>query len=215
MTVIMATVGFTPAKVQPVIDREDAKEELVLFFDKDRGENSGNAGRSKRAAQELAAQAEKIGMPCRFVETDAFDLVKCCTRIRQEIKKRAGKDIVLSISGGTRVLSSAALLASILEGVRVVHISEKDNAVQPLPLLKLDDRDTLNPAQKRVLVHIREHPGSSQRDVAHALKLTKGTVSHHVHRLKRQGLVEALVDADDARIERLRAVDSADLLLVD
>lgn len=212
MTVIMATVGFTPAKVQPVIDREDEKEELVLFFDKD---SKDNPGRSRRAAQELADSAQKLGLPCKLVPLDAFDLVQCCQHIRREIRKREGKEVVLTISGGTRVLSSAALLASILEGKRAVHISERDNAVTTLPLLRLEAGKVLNASQRRVLSFIRDHPNCQQREIAAALKLTKGTVSHHVQRLKQQKLLTADEDRDDARSERLRAVPSADLLLME
>lgn len=212
MTVIMATVGFSPGKVQPIIEAEDSKEELVLFFDQD---TPTNPGRSRKAAQEIAAYAEKLGMLVRFVETDAFDLVKACQKIRAEMRKRADKDIVISVAGGTRVLSSAALLASILEGKRAVHISERDNEVQPLPMLRLEAGKVLNSKQRRVLAHIREHPDCLQRDVGAALKLTKGTVSHHVQRLKRQGLVTVRSDEGDARSERLRAVPSADLLLME
>ncbi|HEV8360381.1 MAG TPA: MarR family transcriptional regulator [Candidatus Thermoplasmatota archaeon] len=211
MTVIMATVGFTPAKIQPVIDREDAKEELVLFYDKDSRENQG---RSKAAARALEAEARKLGMAVTLREIDAFDLVGCCLEIRKEMRKRAGKDIVVSIAGGARVLSSAALLASILEGARVVHINERTNEVQALPMLKLASDDVLSPQQRRVLQHIRDHPGQQQRELAAALKLTKGTVSHHVQALKQQGLVVGEPDKDDARSERLHAVPSADLLLV-
>lgn len=209
MTVLMATVGFTPAKVHPVIDRLDEKEELVLFYDDDKD------GRSRGAAEKVAAYAESLDMPVRFVPLDAFDLVACCRVVRQEIKKRAGKDVVVSISGGTRVLLSAALLASILEGKHVVHISEKSNAIQHLPLLHLRASDVLNDKQRRVLRHIREHPGCLQRDIVDALGITKGTVSHHVKGLKKGGLVEAKGDPEDTRSQRLTAVPTAELLLME
>jgi CRISPR locus-related DNA-binding protein len=211
MTVIMATVGFTPGKIQPIIDREDDKEELVLFYDKDSKEN---AGRSKQAARTLEAEARKLGMAVTLREMDAFDLVACCQEIRKEMRKRDGRDIVVSIAGGARVLSSAALLASILEGKRVVHLNERTNEVQSLPMLRLAAEEVLSPQQRRVLLHIRDHPGTLQRELAQVLKLTKGTVSHHVQGLKQQGLVVGEADKRDARTERLHAVASADLLLV-
>lgn len=211
MTVVMATVGFTAAKVQPVLEAEDQKEELVLFYDKDSPENRG---RSRATARELADYAAKLGVPSRPIEVSAFDLVASCMQIRREIQRRKGKEIVLSVAGGTRVLSSAALLAAILEGVRVVHISEKDNTVQALPLLKLEAGGLLNPEKRAVLSWVREHPGCKQAELVAALKLTKGTVSHHVQGLARQGLLEATPDPDDSRSRRLRAVPSADLLLM-
>lgn len=207
MTVILATVGFTPAKVQPVIDRQDEKEELVLFHDRE--------PKSKAAARELAGYAQKLGIPAQAVETDAFDLVKCCLQVRREIRKRAGRELLLSIAGGTRVLASAALLAGILEGVRVVHVHEKTGEPQDLPLLTLQVQDALHPRQRRVLLYVRDHPRCAQRDIAAALRLTKGTVSHHVAALKAQRLLAAEPAPDDARSERLSAVPSADLLLLE
>jgi CRISPR locus-related DNA-binding protein len=212
MTVVMATVGFQASKVVPAIDAADAKEELVLFYDKDSKEN---AGRSKAAARELEQYARKLGLPCSPVEINAFDLVDSCQQVRREIRKRRGKDIVVSIGAGTRVLASAGLLASILEGVRVVHVSEKDGSVQPLPMLRLDAGSVLNAQKRRVLAHIRAHPGCLQRDVAAGLGLTKGTVSHHVKGLVRQGIVEARPEPSDTRTRRLHAVPSADLLLME
>jgi CRISPR locus-related DNA-binding protein len=208
MTVIMATVGFSPGKVHPILRSEEDKEEVVLFHDKD------HEGRSKKAAQEAAEQARKLGVPVHLVETDAFDLVRSCQQVREQIRKRAGKDVVVSIAGGTRVLGSAALLASILEGVRVVHIHEKTNEPQPLPMLKLKADEVLSPEQRRVLQHVFAHPGCQQRDIAAKLDLSKGTVSHHVRGLKDQGLVRAEPDEQDARSERLHAVASAELLLL-
>lgn len=215
MTIIMATVGFTPGKVHPVIDREDRKEELVLFYDKD---SRDNQGKSKLAARQLQEHGLELGMKVVLHEMDAFDLVRSCQEIRDEIRKRRARDrdadIVLSISGGTRVLSSAALLASILEGVRVVHINERTGEVQPLPMLRLRADEVLHAKQRRVLQWVKDHPGCLQREVAQALRLTKGTVSHHVQGLKEQGLVLGEPDKDDARSERLHAVPSADLLLL-
>lgn len=213
MTVVMATVGFRPEKVHPVLDREDEKEELVLFYDKDR--DTEHRGRSKAAARELADHARKLGVKATLLEIDAFDLVECCRLIRREMLRRKGQDIVLSIAGGTRVLSSAALLAAILEGVRVVHISEKDNAVTPLPMLRLEAGAVLNDEKRKVLAHIRAHPGCAQRHVAAALKLSKGTVSHHVQGLLRQGLLESKPDPGDSRSRLLQAVPSADILLLE
>lgn len=211
MTVIVATIGFTPGKVQPVLQREEDKEELVLFHDKDKD------GKSKRAAVEASLEARKLDIPTRLIEIDAFDLVDSSRLIRNEIRKRRadGKDVVVSIAGGTRVLASAALLASILEGVRVVHVNEQTNEPVTLPLLKLSASEILNDKQRRVLRFIREHPACLQREIAASFKLSKGTVSHHVQRLKRQGLVDAHPDKEDARSERLRVVPSAELLLME
>jgi len=208
VTVVLATVGFTANKVHPVVRSAEAKEELVLFHDKDA------EGRSKQAAREAAAYARNLGMEVQLYALDAFDLVACCQRIRGEIRKRADKDVVVSIAGGTRVLGSAALLASILEGVRVVHVNEDTGEPQPLPLLKLRADEVLNGKQRAVLRWVHDHPGCMQRDLGEALKLTKGTVSHHIRKLKEQGLVEAEAMPGDARSERLRAVPSADLLLM-
>jgi len=209
MTVIMATVGFTPAKVHPLLRAEEQKEELVLFHDRD------PAGKSRRAAEEAAAEAHRLRIPVRFIAIDAFDLVQGCQQIRGEIRKRAGSEVVVGIAGGTKVLASAALLASILEGRRVVHVNEKTNEVQPLPLLRLRAEEVLHPRQRRVLRWVHEHPGCTQRQLAEALGLTKGTVSHHVRGLKEQGLVVAEEDPADARSERLRTVASAELLLLE
>lgn len=209
MTVVMATVGFRADKILPVLEREDRKEELVLFYDKD------PEGRSKNAAKEVAEQGRKLEVKVTLVEMNAFDLVASCRQIRTEIQKRPGKDIVLSIAGGTRVISSAALLAAILEGVRVVHISEKDNAVQPLPMLRLEAGAVLNNEKRKVLAYIRAHAGCAQRDIAQHLGLSKGTVSHHVQGLLKQGLLESTPDPEDSRSHRLRAVPSADILLME
>ncbi|HVL86523.1 MAG TPA: MarR family transcriptional regulator [Candidatus Thermoplasmatota archaeon] len=211
MTVVLATVGFHPEKVLPALRSHEDKEALVLFHDTDAD------GKSKRAARAAREDARRLGLEAELVAVDAFDLVATCLRLRREIRKRsaARREVVVSIAGGTRVLQAAALLAGVLEGVRVTHVNERTNVAQSLPLLRLSAAEILSPKRRRVLLFVRDRPGCQARDIAQGLSLAKGTVSHHVRELRRRGLVEGEPDPDDSRSERLRAVPSAELLLAE
>ena len=79
-------------------------------------------------------------MPATGVElSDAFDLLECATRIREDVRRErtSAADLRFNLAGGTRLMSSAALLVCILEGIPATYVHDETYREIPLPLLRM------------------------------------------------------------------------------
>lgn len=207
MVTVFGTLGFTPEKFLPSLRHHAPIDRVCVFHDAD--------DRSHEAAEEVAEHCNDIGLPCETIEVDAFDMLEATETIRSEVSEVDPSDVVFNITGGTAVLSCAALLTSVLEGLRAetTDLRDPSQPPEPLPLLTMSYNELLTDAQQGVLSAIAEHNGKvSQRDLTEILGLRKATVSHHVKSLKERGLVEGR-RAEDARMEYLEVPPSANLLL--
>jgi CRISPR locus-related DNA-binding protein len=204
---VFGTLGFTPEKFLPSLRHHAPIDRVCVFHDADE--------RSHEAAEEVAEHCSNIGLPCEAVEVDAFDMLEATKTIRDEVTEVDPSDVVFNITGGTAVLTCAALLTSVLEGLRAETTDLRDASQPPeaLPLMTMSYKELLTDAQRNVLSAIAERNGKvSQRDLTDVLDLRKATVSHHVKSLKERGLVTGQ-RAEDARMEYLEVPPSADLLL--
>lgn len=204
MTVVFGTLGFTPEKLLPTVRNADAVRKLVFFHD--------HEPRSRAAAEKVRAFCRDRGLEVEGAEIDAFDIVESAQAIRRRLGREPREEIVFNITGGTAVLSAAATLVCILEGVRTVYVDERTWEEFPLPLLAVGPHDLLSPEQRKVLAFIaKRKEGCRQADILRGLKLSRGTVSYHVQTLKRKRLVSA--SPADGRGEILKALPSSVLLL--
>lgn len=209
MVVVFGTLGFTPEKFLPSLRHHAPIDSVHVFHDEDE--------RSQKAAVEVTEHCEEIGLACHAIQVDAFDMLDAAAQIRKETRSYEPGEIVFNITGGTAVLSCAALLTCVLDGLRAetTDLRDPSQPPEPLPLLSISYTELLTDAQQRVLRAIAERSGKvSQSDLVDVLDLRKATVSHHVKSLKERGLVSGR-RADDARMEYLEVPPSADLLLGD
>lgn len=207
MVTVFGTLGFTPEKFLPSLRHHAPIDSVCVFHDAD--------DRSHEAAEEVAEHCNEIGLPCETVEVDAFDMLEAAQTIRGRVSEEDPSSVVFNITGGTAVLTCAALLTCVLEGLRAETTDLRDKSQPPeaLPLMTMSYKELLTDAQRKVLSAIADRSGKvSQRDLTDILGLRKATVSHHVKSLKERGLVQGR-RAEDARMEYLEVPPSADLLL--
>lgn len=209
LTVIFGTLGFTPNKLLPTVRNHPEAHELVFFHD--------HAPKGKEAAARVVEFCKERGMKATDVTVNAFDIIECAREMKREVRKHKPGEIVFNLTGGTPVISSAATLVCILEGLRAVYIHEETKVETSLPLLAVRYDAILNDAQVRVLRHvaIAGTIGCSQTEIVDALGIGASTVSHHVRRLKKQNLLRVEEDEDDSRSDRIFVMPSATLLLED
>lgn len=214
MTTIYGTLGFTPDKFLPTLRQRSDVEAACCFHD--------DHPDSVEAAREVARYCKDLGVDYASVQVDAFDLVDAAGAMQAEVRDRGPEaaDLVFNVTGGTKVLSAAAILVCILEGLRAVYVHEETGREVPLPLLTVRYDRVLTEAERRVLRFIAEHegegpdpPGTTQADIRAGLELSKPTVSHHVGKLVDHGVVEEAPDPDDGRRKLLTVIPSARLLL--
>lgn len=94
------TVGLTP---KPIIEGINAYQidDIFLLY------NEG----SKTEANSIRALTEKLFINCTLVEVDKFDLEDVVVKILSIIKKNIGNRIHINITGGTKIMSSAGVIA--------------------------------------------------------------------------------------------------------
>lgn len=205
-TTLFGTLGFTPKKLLPSTNTRRV-DKLVFYHD--------HHADSKKAARQVREFCREKKLEVEGKELDAFDILECAQTIRKDIHTHGPQNIVFNVTGGTPVISCAATLACILDGVRAVYIDERDWSEKSLPLLTVKYGEILNPQQRRVLRFIAgRKDGCTQANIMEATGLARGTVSHHVKNLKGKQLLVAEPDPSDTRKERLRALESAELLLM-
>lgn len=206
---VFGTLGFTPEKFLPSLRHHAPVDAVRVFHDDDE--------RSRDAARSVEKHCRDLGLECKAIEVDAFNMLEAAHEIRRETDEFEPGEVVFNITGGTPVLSCAALLTCVLDGLRAETADPEDpsQAPEPLPLLTIEYSELLTDAQQRVLRAIAERSGKvSQSDLVEVLDLRKATVSHHVKSLKERGLVTG-ERAEDARMEYLSVPPSASLLLGD
>lgn len=209
MTIVFGTLGFTPEKLVPTVTKHDNVTKLVFFHDKD--------PRGKAAAKRVKDFCKERKLSAQSHEVNAFDIIECARQMRRALREHAREEIIFNLTGGTPVISSAATLVCILEGIRAVYIHEVTKEEVSLPLLMVRYDAILNDAQRRVLRHVAQSKGETctQAEIVRALKLSPSTVSYHVKNLCAQQLLRAEEDPDDTRSQRIRILPSATLLLED
>jgi hypothetical protein len=144
--ILITTFGFDDKKVQSAM-RMLAYDRLVVVT----GEDSIKKDSYKRL-QELESSGP-VGMDT--VVADVFDFMDCLEKTVETIDKykRTGTDVIVNFSGGTKVLSDAALLASFQKGVKAYHC---DDEIVELPTIEgLTAKERLTRMQRKVILRLK------------------------------------------------------------
>lgn len=147
MRVLYSTFGFDKAKVTRAM-RALGHDRLVLITSED------NTFRDDFS--EIERVCDIASTPMEVLVVDKFDLLQAFQKIADSIesRKKAREEVVVNVSGGTGLLSSAAMLAAFQTGVEAYHV---DDRVVRLPVLRLPGMgERLDPRQVDVLLRLRE-----------------------------------------------------------
>jgi CRISPR locus-related DNA-binding protein len=211
MAAILGTLGFHPHSLIPSIRSNEGVTKVVVF--------TSTHPDSRKAASIVKQYCEQIGVDLRTVEMpDAFDLMRIALSMQDEVRRLQdeGERIsVFNIAGGTRLMSAAALLVCILEGLNSVYVHDDSHAEIALPLLQMKYSDILTPVQKRMLHFLLAHQEGelSQKDIAVGMSMHKATVNHHVKELIDKGAISLVPMEHDRRTKVVRVEPSIALLL--
>ena len=211
MTVLFGTLGWRPQSLMPSIKSTEGLERVVFYH---------SAHEKSRAARAKVMElCNALGVAASPVElSDAFNLFEIAQRIREDVMK-ARKDgvtpIRFNIAGGTRLMSSAALLVCILEGIPTTYVHDETNEEIQLPLFRMNYADHLSAKQKEILAYLVAHRDRppNETGLAKALGVHKSTMNHHVKQLVAKGVAEVAPDPRDTRAHLIRAAPGAELLV--
>ncbi len=210
MTVLFGTLGWRPQSLIPSIRSTEGLERLTFYH--------SDHAKSREARAKVVEFCRALGVVATPVElSDAFDLVQIVERIRADIRKEraTGTPIRFNIAGGTRLMSSAALLVCILEGVPATYVHDETFQEIPLPLLRMTYANRLTPKQREVLAFLVAHRDKSYTEtaLAKALGVHKATMNHHLRELHEKGAIERVEDPQDRRALIVRAAPGMELLV--
>jgi len=210
MTVLFGTLGWRPQSLIPSLRSTEGLDRLVVYH--------SDHAKSREARGKVLEFAKTLGVPATAVElSDAYDLLEIAGRIRADVRKEraSGAALRFNIAGGTRLMSSAALLVCILEGIPATYVHDDTLREIPLPLLRITYGERLTPKQREVLSFLlrnRDRP-YTETGLAKALGVHKATMNHHLRELEAKGAIERVPDAKDRRARLVRAAPGMDLLL--
>ena len=203
-------MGWRPQSLIPSIKSTEGLERVVFYH---------SAHEKSRAARaKVMEYCGALGVPAAAVElSDAFNLFQIAERIRGDVlrARKDGAAIRFNIAGGTRLMSSAALLVCILEGIPTTYVHDETLEEVHLPLFRMAYTDHLSAKQKQILAFLvarRDRP-PNETALAKALGVHKSTMNHHVKALVAKGVVEVVPDPKDTRAHLVRAAAGAELLV--
>ena len=176
--VLISTFGFDAEKILRSL-RWIGYDRLTLLVG---GKSLKDPGLRRIEAAERAA-----GAGLEVVRVDPFDLRACFEAAVGAIRRhrKAGHEVRVNVSGGTKILADAALLAAFQEGVEAWHC--EDRPVR-LPVLKATERAVLSSLRRPV-------PVSALVARLVALGHGEASVRSSVARLHAQGLLSMTIRA--------------------
>ncbi|MHA1877981.1 MAG: HFX_2341 family transcriptional regulator domain-containing protein [Promethearchaeota archaeon] len=204
MEVHIATVGLTKepiflgVNVYPV-------DKLILLCSNDDG--------SRKNSSEIAKVVEEMEIKCEIHEVDAFDLESVVITIMDLHKQHKKDNISINLTGGTKVMASAALLAGYILGVNVYYIQDgniprnKGKGVKELtielPVPKTSIHE-LEETQRKILSYIYHENGLIERAnsaLNEALQISKQNISYHLKQLAQKELIVISIDGRNKTVK--------------
>ena len=174
---LIATMGFDERHVLPSL-RLLPYDRLVLVAGRDTFRSAG------------FRRLKVLEPALRTVRVDPFDLTDALESIRGTIRRAAAEGSVrISASGGTKILTNAAILAAFQEGVEAWYC---DPDPVPLPVLRGVSVGAAFSAAERAIARALHGPIRHDRLVAavHAQGFARRTVLGAVRSLAAKGLIE-------------------------
>jgi len=166
--------------------------------------------KAKNAVIEIC---RSLSVDCQAIELKNYiDMVPMIKRMRSEIKKYDRREIVFNITGGTKAMAGAGIIASILEGVKLVFNDWENERIVEYPILKMRYEDTLTKKEKEILKYILKKGECRFADIIEDIGISKSTVSHHLDRLEEKGFIEKIPTKDSKREKIIRAKEVAELI---
>ena len=188
---LICTFGFTERKTLAAM-RSISYNRLVLVAGKDVLE--------RKELRLLVELESKGGGVIDTIFVDVFDFEGCYRLINETIRERMKNgEVVLNISGGTKILADAAILAAFQNGVEAYHCDER---VIRLPVLRgVKFEDSFSSSDRKVLDVLGE--GDTTKDVVRKLEnqgLSEAAIRTSLRNLEKVGVVKPRLEGGLARI---------------
>lgn len=222
MTVLFATLGFTPQRVIPSLNWVPELEKVMVFY------SVAKRSHDAKVVVEQACQARGIDFGSHEVK-NVHALLPAMEELSEFVDEYDPKDIVFNITGGTKMLSAAALFLCVLRGIKAIYVNEDNNRVVEAPVLRVDYSELLAKKEREALDTIinvwgrergnyLERGGGKEDSIPLGLvyaelkrknDISKSVAAGYLDRLEKKGLIERSGDAENGRRKRLRLKEGA------
>ncbi|MFQ5883656.1 MAG: DUF6293 family protein [Thermoplasmata archaeon] len=142
LRVLLTTFGFDEGKIIATM-RMLAYDKLVVI--------TGQDSLQKKGYNRLLEIESGAPNSMETIVVDVFDFMDCFRKVDETIAKYdlPGNEVILNISGGTKVLSDAALLAGFQNGIRTFHCEE--DLIELPVIIGFSVTERFTPMQRRLL----------------------------------------------------------------
>jgi hypothetical protein len=192
--VLISTFGFDETKVLRAL-RWLPYDRLVLV--------AGGKSLRKPGLRRLRAAERMGGSPVELVRVDPFDFESCFrgTLVAIERHRKVGDDVRVNVSGGTKVLADAALLAAFQAGVEAWHCEDRPLRLPVIQGVRF--ADDLTPVRRAVLAAAaRSIPAMRLVDRLRARGFAEGPIQSAIGWLREQGFVGVEIRGGAAVVTR-------------
>ncbi len=209
MTILFGTLGWRPESLIPSIKSTKDLKRLVIYH--------SDHEDSIKTKDKVVQYCDTIGLETRTVVlSKPFNLIGIAERIKKDVEEAEaeGDPIRFNIAGGTRLMSSAALLVCILKGIPTTYVHDDTSEEIQLPLLQMDYAKVFTVQQRKILDCLLElGTPINQTDLAKKLDIHKATMNYHIKKLKDKGAIQISRKDGDARASMISLAPHMNLLL--
>lgn len=207
MTIIFSTLGFNPDALTPLISHFPEVEKVIFYYSSEKKEEA------VKAKKEIISICKAVGIDYQAIELKNYvDMVPMIKKMRKDLKRYDKSEVIFNITGGTKAMAGAGIIASILEGVKVVFNDWENKCIVEYPILKMRYEDTLTKKEKEILKYIMKKRGCRFADIIEDIKISKSTISYHLDRLEEKGFIERIPAKDNKREKIIRVKEIAELI---
>ncbi|MBD3193186.1 MAG: ArsR family transcriptional regulator [Candidatus Heimdallarchaeota archaeon] len=197
MEVHIATIGYSKEPVLFSI-RTYSVDKLFLLHTTNK--------ESMRNTNEIIAQVKEYGIFCDSKKIDPFNLEEIVLTIMKICNENRNDKVSINITGGTKIMASAALLTGFILGLKVYYFLDDrleenkgksiNELLVELPIPQVSFKD-LESTQREIIVFLLKNNGSLNRanfEIYEGLNLSKQNTSYHLKQLANKGLIELELD---------------------
>ncbi len=214
MTVVFATLGFTPQKLLAALPSVSDVRKVIFYT----SHSPAGRDKSEKAEQEVVKVLNQLGIDYRSVVLDSpWNFIEIFRSMLKDLS-RVSDNIVFNLTGGPKTMTVAATMASILLGIPLVYFPEEEEVrlqAIHLPVLNLAYTSLLTDGQRRVLREVEKRGGQARSaDIHRTLGISSPTLEYHVKRLEKLGVIRVEPMEEDRRHRLIEITQSGELILL-
>jgi hypothetical protein len=204
MVIQIATLGLSESVVREGVRIYGAEKIIIVAgesINKVIPENQVKKDKELKSPVELANKLKKdlalaLNIEVNIEKVNPFDFQDCLIKLIQILRGiPKNKDKILNLTGGTNIMSGAAVCAAWIEGVKAFYLREKREAAEGEVVIEIPNLKDKKITEKEneILLYLLEREKDEERiasKVAAGVKVRPNTLTTHLTNLINKGLVE-------------------------